>query len=56
MARPLSPAGDNDFEVSANSNLLREAENERYQFAKDQRIFLKKQRELRQQKKQQNNA
>jgi hypothetical protein len=58
MARPLSPAGDNDFEVASNSRLLREATNEWASFLKEQQQFLKKQRELRRQKKQQqdNNA
>jgi hypothetical protein len=52
----LEPTGELAEEISANTQLLREAENEWYQFAKDQKLFLKKQRELRQQKKQQNNA
>ena len=56
MARPLSPAGDNDFEVASNSRLLREATNEWASFLKEQEQFLKKQRELRRKKQQDNNA
>jgi hypothetical protein len=55
MARPLSPAGDNDFEVACNSKLLREATNEWASFLKEQQQFLKKQRELRKRKQQQDN-
>jgi hypothetical protein len=56
MARPLSPAGDNDFEIASNSKLLREASGEWASFLKEQELFLKKQRELRKRKQQDNNA
>jgi hypothetical protein len=55
MFRVLSPAGDDEFQVSANSKLLREAEREWEQWSKDQRDFLRRQHLLRKQKKQQQN-
>ena len=55
MFRVLSPAGDDEFQVAANSKLLREAEREWEQWSKDQRDFLRRQHLLRKQKKQQQN-